>query len=282
MKKHSINNLIIVSDTHCGCRLGLCPPEPVGLDDGGSYHYSKMQAKMWKMWQYFWDIWVPEVSKGEPYAVLVNGDMIDGVHHQSTTQISQNILDQAEIARRIFEPIVERCEGRFYMVRGTEAHVGKSATDEERIARMLGAVPNDENQYARWLLRLRVGDALVHCLHHIGTTSSSAHEGSAVNAEISSVYVQCARWGWEVPDYVVRSHRHHSIVVDLDTAKGYGASIVTPGWQAHTPLCYRMAGARNTEPQFGGFLIRQGDEEHFYRRKIWPLDPPKIEVPVPA
>ena len=30
--------------------------------------------------------------------------------------------------------------------------------------------------------------------------------------------------------------------------------------------------ARISEPQFGGVLIRQGDEEHYYRRKVWSLD----------
>jgi ABC-type thiamine transport system ATPase subunit len=70
----------------------------------------------------------------------------------------------------------------------------------------------------------------------------------------------------------VRSHRHRSIAVDLDSAKGYAAAIVTPGWQGKTPFAFKIAGARISEPQFGGIVIRQGDEEHYYRRRVWTVD----------
>jgi len=32
----SVNNVIVVSDLHCGCRLGLCPPR-IHMDGGGTY-----------------------------------------------------------------------------------------------------------------------------------------------------------------------------------------------------------------------------------------------------
>ena len=274
-KKLRAPNLVIVSDLHCGCRVGLCPPEPVSLDGEGTYHASKLQLKMWAMWREFWDVWVPEACRNEPYAVVVNGDSLDGVHHNSTTQISHNLKDQADVAEAILKPIVEACDGRFYIIRGTEAHVGKSGVEEERLAKSLGAVPDEVGRFARYELWARVGTALVHLMHHIGTTSSSAHEASAVNAELTASYVEAARWSEEPPDYVVRSHRHRAIVVDLDCAKGYAAGIVTPGWQAKTPFAYKIAGARLAPPQFGGFLIRQGNEEHFYRRKVFSMKRPK-------
>jgi hypothetical protein len=267
----STRNLIIVSDTHCGCRVGLCPPEPQRLDGGGQYIPSDFQRKMWEWWEEFWNVWVPQATHGEPYDILHNGDAIDGSHHHSTTQISQNIGDQVLIAERCLAPQVERClklGGTYYHVRGTEAHVGQSGEYEERLARALGAKPNAEGQFARFDLWKRVGSALVHALHHIGTTSSAAHEASAVNAELTASYVEAARWGQEPPDYVVRSHRHRSIAVDLNSAKGYAAGIVTPAWQGKTPFTWKVPGARISEPQCGGVLIRQGDEEHHYRRFV--------------
>lgn len=264
---------MIISDTHAGCRLGLCPPQGATLDDGGTYLPSKFQNKTWILWEdEFWGEWVPEVTRGEPFAVVHNGDVIDGTHHGSTTQISQNIEDQLNLAYNIMRPIVEMCEGRYYHIRGTEAHVGKSAIYEEQLAKRLGAIPNQEGQHARYDLWKRVGKALVHCLHHIGTTGSSAHEASAVNAELTAAYVEAARWGHEPPDYIVRSHRHRSIAVDINSSKGYAAGIVTPGWQGRTPFAWKIPGARNQTPQFGGVLIRQGDEEHYYRRKIFSID----------
>jgi len=54
--------------------------------------------------------------------------------------------------------------------------------------------------------------------------------------------------------------------------------MVTPGWQAKTPFSYRIAGARLAPPQFGGLLIRQGDEEPFYREQVWHLSRSKEET----
>lgn len=272
-------NLVVVSDLHAGCRMGLHPKEPTRVDGGGQYIPSDFQRKMFAWWQEFWTDWVPRVTKREPYDICVNGDVIDGVHHRSTTQISHNIEDQLRVAEALLSPHVERCHnkgGTYYHIRGTEAHVGQSGEYEERLARTLGAKPNAEHQYARFDLWKRVGagknSALVHLLHHVGTTGSAAHEASAVNAELTATYVEAARWRREPPDYVVRSHRHRFIAVDLATANGYAAAIVTPAWQGRTPFTWKIPGARVSEPQIGGIIIRAGDEEHHFRRFVKSFD----------
>ena len=203
---NAISNVIVVSDMHCGCRLGLCPPSGITLDDGGEYRSSKVQRKLWEMWREFWDEWVPEVTHNEPYCVVVNGDCVDGVHHGSTTQISQNLKDQADIVYNVMKPIADACHA-LYWIRGTPAHTGQSSIEEERCARRLKAVPNKEGQHARYELWKKIGgDHLVHFMHHIGTTSSAAHEASAVNAELTAEIVEAGRWHERVPDVVVRSN----------------------------------------------------------------------------
>jgi hypothetical protein len=276
MAKKPVRNLVVVSDTHCGCKLALHPREYSRLDDGGRYAPSEFQLGMLAYWEMFWKEWVPTVTRGEPYDIVHNGDAIEGVHHRASTPISHNEMDQGRIAATMLGPIVKRAQkmgGRYFHVRGTEAHVGESAKYEEMLAKELGAVPSSAGQYARWDLWKRVGErCLVHLLHHIGTTGSAAHEASAVNAELTAEYVEAARWQREPPDFVVRSHRHRSIAVDLNSAKGYAAGIVTPAWQGKTPFAYKIPGARVSEPQFGGIVIREGDEEFFYRRKVWSVD----------
>lgn len=274
-----IKNLIVFSDTHCGCKLGLYPVnEIIRLDDGGHYRASEFQEKMWSLWRSFWDEWVPTVTHGEPYDLVHCGDAIDGVHHRSTHQISHNYQDQFRIARTALQPIVDACKrrgGTYHHIRGTEAHVGQSAVYEEMLAESLGAKPNSQGQYARYDLWKRVGDSsgpLVNLLHHVGTTGSAAHEASAVNAEFTAVLVEAARWRRSPPDFVVRGHRHRFIAVDIETATGHGASIVVPGWQGKTVFAFKIPGARISEPQFGGLLIRQGERSNYYDRQIWSLD----------
>ncbi len=276
-KKSKINNLIVISDLHCGCRLGLCPPDPVPLDDGGTYHASKLQLKVWKWWREFWDKWVPKVCHGEPYAVLVNGDSLDGVHHGSTTQISNNLADQAVVAYAALKPVREKAQ-RFFMVRGTEAHVGKSGVEEERLARLLQAEPDREGRHARHEVWIRVGKGLCHILHHIGTTGSAQYESSGPMSELAAEYAEAGRERSRPPDVVVRSHRHRNIEVRVPTAIGYGIVFCTTGWQLKTPFTYRLAGARVSSPQIGGSVIRQGDEDLYTRHKTWKIDRPKVEV----
>lgn len=270
LSKH-IHNAIVISDTHFGCQLALCPPKVV-LDNGGTYRQSDLQKKLWKLWNHFWDEWVPDATKGEPYIIVHNGDVIDGVHHNSTTQISQNKTDQSRIAIDVLGPRIAKAEAYFH-IRGTEAHVGKSASNEEAIAAALGAVPDEKGNHARWDMWLRMQTALIHFSHHVGTTQSAAYESTAVYKEMIEAYTEAGRWNNEPPDVIVRSHRHRAFETKVPTAKGYGISLVTPCWQLKTPFVWRLPMGRTSLPQIGGILIRAGKEDPIYTRsKVWPIE----------
>lgn len=264
----SINHVVYISDTHCGCGLALCP-KVVNLDDGGTYHRSDLQGKIGKYWNEFWNHWVPEFTHGEPYIVVHNGDAIDGVHHNSVTQISNNLEVQVEIAYTMLKPIVELCEGRYYHIRGTEAHVGKSAQEEERLAKRLGAIPNAEGQHARYDLWLKLGKGLIHSLHHVGTTGSQAYEATAVHKELTEHMIEAARWGERPPDLIVRSHRHRCIKITIPTNNVMAQAVVTPCWQGRTPFAWKIPGARLATPQFGGIVASYSKGMIFTKEKVW-------------
>lgn len=254
------------------------------LDDGGHYVPSTFQKKMRKLWDDFWDEFVPESTKGEPFTVVHNGDAIDGVHHGSTTQISQNIGDQIRIALDVLRPVVDVCNGRYYHVRGTEAHVGKSAVSEEGLACALGAVPNPEGQYARWDLWKSIGPNIGHFLHHIGATGSNSYEATAVHKELIEEYVEAARWGQQPPDFIVRSHRHRAYECSMPIRKpgkkhetGTARAFVTPCWQGKTPFVWKIPGARLSLPQFGGVVIRYAHGELFTRSCVFTVERSKVE-----
>jgi hypothetical protein len=270
-KRKEPKQVVVVSDIHAGCRMGLCPRHGVKLDDGGVYLPSNIQLKMVDMWDEFWDEWVPQVTQGEPFDVVFNGDAVDGCHHNSTHQWSHNMKDQQECAFALLGPVAKRA-ARYYHIRGTEAHVGQSGVHEEQLAQRLGAVPNAEGQYARWELWHRVSGHLVHFLHHVGSTGSAAYEATAVHKEMTESFVEAGRWEREAPQVVVRSHRHRHIKVEIAGARGYYVSVVTPAWQAKTPFTWKIPGARLSQPQFGGLLIRKGDEELHTRAKVWSLE----------
>jgi hypothetical protein len=271
-------NHVVVSDMHIGSTLGLCHPAGYALDDGGTYKPSDAQDTMWGWWEMFWHEWVPRVTNGEPWTLVINGDAKDGDHHETPNIISRNPNDEQEHAVRILRPIVEMCEGRYYHVRGTVAHVGQAGHREEQLAHKLGAIPNEIGQHARYELYLRCGDekgtGLVHYAHHIGTTSSSSYESTAVHKELVEAYVEAGRWGDETPQVVVRSHRHRNYEVRIPTRHGYGIALVTPAWQLKTPFVAQL-GMKQSRPQIGGCIVRQGDEELHTRSWVWSVQRPK-------
>lgn len=281
-----INNIVFVGDTHCGCKSAICTPK-VTLDGGGDYYPSLLQKKIYSMWREFWGDFVPEATRGEPYDVVHVGDAIDGVHHNSTTQISHNIEDQVEIAIELMRPIVEGAVN-YYHIRGTEAHVGKSGEWEERLAKRLGAVPNEEGQFARFDLWKKIGPNgnLIHCLHHIGTTGSQAYEATAVHKELTEMFVESGRWGAQPPDIVIRGHRHRCLETSIPVANRsirgkkittHARSITLPCWQGKTPFVWKIPGGRLSTPQFGGVVVRFSDDgELFVRPKVWTIDRSKV------
>lgn len=277
MSKKPINNLIVVSDLHCGCQLGLCPPT-VSLDAGGYYQAAPLQRKMWRWWQHFWGIWVPRVTRGEPFSVCVNGDALDGRHHRAVTQISQNLADQQRIAHEVLAPVRDLCDGRLYMVRGTEAHVGESGENEEDLAVLLGAIPDGSGRHSRFELWIKVGNGLCHIMHHIGTSTRTAYQSSGPMGELTEEFVEAAKARQAPPDVVVRSHRHRHIEIRIPTENVYGIVFTTPGWQLKTPFTFKT-GHRVSLPEIGGSLIRQGDEELYTRHKVWLLKRGRAETP---
>jgi hypothetical protein len=267
-----ILNHVVVSDLHVGCQLAILGPGGGPLDGGGVYQPSPFQNKIHDWWDQFWGEFVPAATKGEPYVVVLNGDAIDGVHHNSTSQWTHNLTDQGKAAESLLRPIVELCEGRFYMTRGTEAHVGQSGAEEERLARELGAIKNRLGQSARYELWKRLGPCLVHYNHHIGTTGSQHYESTALHKEIIEAQLEAGRWNRPAPDVVVRSHRHRYMETVMPTARGRAYSVVTPAWQGKTGFSFRIAGGRLSEPQFGGVVIRYAHDELFIRPWVKSLE----------
>jgi hypothetical protein len=274
----AIKNIVVVSDTHFGCQLAVCP-EIVNLDGGGIYRASKYQKKLLGYWNYFWDEFVPSVIASEPFIFVHNGDVIDGVHHQSVTQISHNITDQVIIAIEMLKPIVKRAY-RYYQIRGTEAHSGKSGQVEEGIAKSLGAIPDETGNASRYDLWLEFGNnkILTHFTHHIGTTNSAAYESTAVHKELIEAYTEAGRWGLKPPDLVIRSHRHRFYEVSVPSLKTNAISVVTPAWQLKTPFVWKGGFGRASTPQIGGIIIREGTEVPVYiRHEIWSMERSRTE-----
>lgn len=247
-----IKNCVVISDTHFGSSVALSQIHQ--LDDGGYYHPSALQSKLYKLWLGFWE-WAYEHVGKEPFIIVHVGDVTDGVHHRTTQLSSGNLSTQANLAIDMMQPHVSRAAA-YYQIRGTEAHVGASAQEEEQIAKELGAVKDPETgNYARWELWLKMSGHLIHFAHHLGHTSSSAYESSALMREVVAAFAESGQWGFRAPGAVVRGHTHRFLTIE---GPGDWIGVKLPAWQAKTAFTYKIDRLRG--PMFGGVLFQAGKE----------------------
>ena len=277
--RQKIPNLVVISDTHIGSKLALMHPNGALLDEGNLIMPSRFQKKIWEHWKYFWHGWLPPILHGEPFQVLLNGDLIDGFHHGVSSVFSTNIADQRQHAIHLLSEIgrLPGFEG-FYVVRGTGCHVGESGRDDEVIARGIGAIKDRDGLSSRWDLWKQLGKGLIHAAHHIGVTQSTAFETSALNGELAAAFSEAGQWHHPTPDILVRSHRHRFSEVRLPSRKGYCIIFTTAAWQLRTENVYRSKQGRSGTPQLGGSIIRQGDNDLYTRHYVVDMERSEVEI----
>jgi hypothetical protein len=247
-----MENVVFISDGHAGDRAALCPPES-NLDLGGKYIRSFLQDILWAWWEEFWKD-VDKRTNGD-YILVTNGDMVEGDHHRSKSALSLNINDQLGIAKSILLPKVKAAKA-YYAIRGTRAHSGESAEVEETLARELGAIRDSQNAiHCRPSLNLKVEDVLFNVSHYIGISGSTQYESSALMQEATRVFVECGRWKRQLPDVIVRSHRHRHLALPITTEKGKTTIFTLPAWQLKTSYVYHVAGGGVATPQIGGSVV---------------------------
>lgn len=269
--------IVCVSDLHIGSYFGLCPPQGILLDGGGGYTPNKFQVGLWGLWRHFWGQWLPWAIRGYEIAgVVINGDVLEGLHHQRTGVVSTTWVSMENAAVKILQPIRE-LTSKFFIVRGTEAHAAPMAEAEEKIADRLKAFPSEAGDKSHWQLPLHAGHTEFHFAHHIGVTSSAAYETSAPMRELITGLIEAAQWERPLAHIFTRSHRHRFVAVPLPgTVNGKYRRrwlVVTPGWQLRTPHVERID--RMRMPHIGGVVYCVEDGECEIREKLYRLPEPK-------
>ena len=117
-----IDALVLVSDLHCGSEVGLVHPRAPINDKGNVVDFGENahQAWLWDRWQAM-EASVLSALRGRRWALVVNGDCTEGIHHHSPEVIATRIEIHAKIAVRCLERLALAAVVR-YLTAGTECH----------------------------------------------------------------------------------------------------------------------------------------------------------------
>jgi len=228
-----VRHILAVSDLHCGSTVGLCPPD-FKMCKGGTYGLNRSQQWLWVHWCKLTRQAV-EAFHGEPFALVVNGDLIDGNHHGTQEIWSVNLQDHANAALELLAPIVAKAAATFVVV-GTESHTKEA---EYGIAEYLKAAPDNDNQCpAHNQLNLSVGEHRypVRFVHHISTTSREHLRASRLSIHLSNTRTAASDAGHTPPKMLVAGHSHVADVYQrLDLA-----CVTLPAWQLLTRYGHKV------------------------------------------
>jgi hypothetical protein len=192
--------VVSVSDLHCGSDVGLRPPV-VKLANGTNNVFGDAphHRYMWENWL-LGIKWIKKVTGGKPFILLLNGDMIEGIHHGSDEVIAMQWEVHMEIALECLRPLCALADS-IIMVRGTECHVRNI---ESALASKLGA----EGGEAKDQQLFRVNGVLNEAQHHTGTTKRKWLESAEASRVMANNVINCVDAGQEPPRVFWRAHRH--------------------------------------------------------------------------
>ena len=243
--------IVALSDLHVGSTVGLWPKDFVS-NEGNPIGRNKFQEWLGECWDDAMAGIAKVVGKDE-FELVINGDMVDGIHHRTLQVMTPDIGDQTDAVRQILAPLAEKA-ARIHIVKGTECH---TRNDEIRLGRALGASKDPSNGQNAWdTLDLEVNGCLYNFAHHITTSMRSYLEASAHSISLGDLTMTRARAGMPVPKVMVRAHRHRHGIWD----DGNQMSVVTGAWQGLTRYGYKVVPNAIPQPSWVVFDHRTTDK----------------------
>ena len=253
MRKRTI--LALPSDTHAGSTLGLIPPKQYQLQEGGFYDPTPGQKLVWQQWEHNWKL-IKEARKKANLVVVHCGDLVEGIHHETTQIVSNRVDTQENIAAISLDKAfrIAMMDGdKYYQISGTESHAGNGSSSEERVAKDLDHVvpvweqtffdEEGEKKNGRYTwdrLYREINGVVFDISHHGGSVGQRAWtEENGLYNKIKSIYWTCVDNHKPIPRYWIRGHNHKYVRAEYRGRNGIITGIMLPGYQIKTGFVYK-------------------------------------------
>ena len=259
LKKSKIT-VAVVSDTHIGSTVALCP-QNMRLDDGQTINLSTPQKWLLDNWNDFWKR-AKELDNKEIYIFLL-GDTFDNIHHGTTQLWSTNEADWKRAALELFD-IPKRLAKHIFSIRGTTVHTKGGGSLDEEVGIILGSVPDSLGNRSSWYRRVYVNDVLFDLAHKGPLGRLPWTTGNMLNRLPYEIMAKCVKERTEIPQVALRSHNH------TYSTSSEGTPIFTvsvPAWQLCTEYGYNLNPARISD--IGGLLFECWEGKYEYHRVLY-------------
>jgi hypothetical protein len=270
-KRKTPRAIVVLSDIHAGSTVALMPPEFTTLE-GVVLTQNPIQKWLWECWQDAQG-WIDQTMDGDPFALVLNGDLTEGVHHGTKQVISPDTGDHVECALHLLRPLVRKAT-KTYVIKGTECHTGNN---EIVIGKALKTAVNPETGLPAWD-RLTIDAAGVRCVfrHHIGTSVRRGLAATQFSMQLVEEQVEAANNGEPIPRVLCCAHRHKFGAWQDE----HGIALVSPPWQGLSRFAHKVVSQARTKP--GVFIldwrgVSNGQLPKIHRR-IYDTPHPKAET----
>ena len=208
-----MRRVLILSDSHCGHRVGLCPPKFQNMYP--DKRYNDIQKELW-------DAYVKMIAPLKPIdTLIINGDCIDGDGRRSggTELITTDRNVQVDM---FIEAISIIGSKKIIMTYGTPYHTGENEDFELQIAKLIDA---DRIGSHEWI---DINGLVFDIKHFVSNSTIPYSKGTSILKDrLWNVIWNEMEESQPKADVIVRSHLHSFIYVG---GSNY-LCIVTPALQ---------------------------------------------------
>jgi len=231
---------VVISDTHSGSNFALF----LGKQWQGQYTSHVPSAAQVEIRKHFirFAKEVAEARTGKAVRLIINGDSIDGNHHQSGDVCTLDETEQADIHIELmneFETLIDWQAGdEIYYTKGTQSH---THNQENYIGREMNAVMCGD--FYSWdFLPIETNGVLSWFVHHGPGAGMGANEGNTMRNWMKSIQLDASKDGKRPPDILYTGHVHQptysSFVYRIGMIFKTIHGIILPSWQNKTRYAY--------------------------------------------
>ena len=243
-------------DTHTGSTVGLMRPETYNLIDG-TVKPSKAQRALWRVFMDYAQI-IKKQRAGRRLVVVLNGDLCDGVHHNTPQIVTRRMAEQQRLFVDVWQAFVDVVEfgddDQVYIINGTDLNgTHGSPSDADIIGRAIGAVPwkppgnSGVDGWHPWQhLKLDVNGLRLEFAHHppAGLGRREHTKGNSVRGWLRDYQSKLHVRKKKIPRYVIWSHVHtaYRTTMTFDTGRPDGpdsTAVILPAFQGKTDYVHQ-------------------------------------------